>query len=132
MTGEVSSAEKSVTSAGIAPPAQVPLGRQRLRGEIVDSKCYFGVMKPGQGKAHRDCAVRCISGGAPPAFVVRAAGPEGGERTLILLLVGSDGSSIGSRILDLVAEPVEIEGEVSRLGDQLVLVDGSRDHPQTS
>ena len=53
--------------------------------------------------------------------MVRAAGPRGDERTLILLLVAADGRSIAARILDLVAEPVEIEGEVSRLGDQLVL-----------
>ncbi len=85
-------------------------------------------MKPGQGKAHRDCAVRCISGGAPPAFVVRSAGAAG-ERTLILLLVGADGGSIANRILDLVAEPVEIEGEVSRLGDQLVLSTDPATHP---
>ena len=52
--------------------------------------------------------------------MVRTAGPAGEERTLILLLVGSDGGSIAGRILELVAEPVEIEGEVSRLGDQLV------------
>jgi sulfoxide reductase heme-binding subunit YedZ len=121
VVGEVPAAGAAVAAAGLAPPAQVELGRQRLRGEIVDSKCFFGVMKPGQGKAHKDCAVRCISGGAPPAFVVRAAGPSGEERTQILLLVGSEGGSIASRILDLVAEPVEIEGEVSRLGDQLVI-----------
>jgi methionine sulfoxide reductase heme-binding subunit len=111
-------------TGSLAPPTRVPLGRQTLRGEIVDSKCFFGVMKPGQGKAHRDCAVRCISGGAPPAFVVRSASagePAGSERATILLLVGAQGESIAARILGLVAEPVEIEGEVSRLGDQLVL-----------
>ena len=97
------------------PP--VALGRHRLRGEIVDSKCYYGVMKPASGKAHRDCAVRCISGGAPPAFVVRSTD----ESVLVLLLVGADGSSIAREVLDLVAEPVEIEGEVSRMGDRLVL-----------
>lgn len=120
VVGEVPAGGGAVAAAGMAPPAQVALGRHRLRGEIVDSKCWFGVMKPGQGKAHKDCAVRCISGGAPPAFVVRAAGKGGEERTLILLLVGSDGGPIADRILDLVAEPVEIEGEVARLGDQLV------------
>lgn len=121
VTGETAGSGTAVTAPGMAPPAQIPLGRQRLRGEIVDSKCWFGVMKPAQGKAHRDCAVRCISGGAPPAFVVRSAGADGRERTLVLLLAASDGAPLGPRILDRVAEPVEIEGEVSRLGDQWVL-----------
>lgn len=118
---EVTGESSPKARAGVAPPAQVALGRQVLRGEIVDSKCWFGVMKPAQGKAHKDCAIRCISGGAPPAFVVRVAAAGGEERTLVLLLVGADGSSIASRILDLVAEPVEIEGEVARLGDQWLL-----------
>ena len=121
VTGELAGGGAAVAATGMSPPAQVALGRQRLRGEIVDSKCFFGVMKPARGKAHRDCAVRCISGGAPPAFVVRASGPAGEERTLVLLLVAADGASIAGRVLDLVAEPVEIEGEISRLGDQLVL-----------
>lgn len=78
-------------------------------------------MKPAQGKAHRDCAVRCISGGAPPAFVVRAAGADGRERRRSCSSPRPDGAPLGPRILDLVAEPVEIAGEVSRLGDQWVL-----------
>ncbi|HQX63273.1 MAG TPA: hypothetical protein PK593_07410, partial [Thermomicrobiales bacterium] len=120
VTGESSSGGKILQEPGMAPPAQVALGRQLLRGEIVDSKCWFGVMKPALGKAHKDCAIRCISGGAPPAFVVRSAGADGRERTLVLLLAASDGAPLGPRILDLVAEPVEIAGEVSRLGDQLL------------
>ena len=103
--------------SGSAAPPPVPLGRQRLRGEIVDSKCFYGVMKPAAGKAHRDCAVRCISGGAPPAFVVRSPSGE----VAVLLLVGADGRSIAGRVLDRVAEPVEVEGEVSLSGDRLVL-----------
>lgn len=39
-----------------------------VSGEIVDPKCYFGVMKPGEGKAHRSCAIRCIAGGIPPVL----------------------------------------------------------------
>lgn len=35
--------------------AAVDLGRVKLQGEIVDSKCYLGVMNPGERKVHRDC-----------------------------------------------------------------------------
>jgi hypothetical protein len=44
--------------AGRSGGAAVDLGEVQLTGEIVDSKCYFGVMNPGNGKVHRDCAVR--------------------------------------------------------------------------
>jgi hypothetical protein len=47
-----------------------------LRGEIVDTKCYLGVMTPGEDKVHRGCAVRCISRGVPPAFLVRDASAD--------------------------------------------------------
>lgn len=88
------------------------LGRHSLTGEILDSKCYLGVMKPGRGKPHRDCAVRCISGGVPPLFVVTdRAGNE-----LHLLLVGEGDEPIGRELLHLVAEPVAVEGELVARG----------------
>jgi hypothetical protein len=98
-------------------------GEQVLTGEIVDSKCYLGVMSPGEAKPHRDCAVRCISGGVPPMFVVHH---QNGERTL-LWLMDRDGASVGKAVLDLVAEPVEITGEVRQEGDELFL----RSDPKT-
>ena len=95
----------------------IDLGPVRLRGEIVDSKCYLGVMNPGNGKVHRDCAARCISGGAPPAFIARDAAGE----TRILLLVGSDGRALNKEILSFVAEPLEIPGQLVRSGSNLIL-----------
>ncbi|HKD04623.1 MAG TPA: hypothetical protein VKB79_01865 [Bryobacteraceae bacterium] len=93
------------------------LGPVRLRGEIVDSKCYLGVMNPGNGKVHRDCAVRCISGGVPPAFIARdAAG-----KTMVILLVGSDGRALNKEVLSFVAEPMEIRGQLVRSGSNLIL-----------
>lgn len=41
------------------------LGSISLLREIIDPKCYFGVMKPDYGKVHRSCAIRCIAGGIP-------------------------------------------------------------------
>ena len=44
-------------------PSYQPLGAVTLTGEIVDSKCFLGVMNPGNLKPHKACAIRCISGG---------------------------------------------------------------------
>ena len=93
------------------------LGDHTLTGRIVDSKCYFGVMSPADGKVHRACAVRCISSGTPPILAVRDA--EGRARHL--LLVGADGRALNREILDLVAEDVEITGRVTRIDRLLVL-----------
>jgi len=105
------------TGAELAASTQTDLGPVRLRGEIVDSKCYLGVMNPGNGKVHRDCAVRCISGGAPPAFIARDASGE----TRVLLLTGSDGRALHREVLPFVAEPLLIAGELVRSGSHLIL-----------
>jgi hypothetical protein len=93
------------------------LGRQTLVGEIVDSKCYLGVMNPGQLTPHRACAVRCISGGIPPVLLVR---PKTGP-PLYFLLVSGDGHAVKKEVLDMVAEPVQVTGDVERQGELLVL-----------
>ena len=104
-------------SAGAAVSAPESLGRFTLRGEIVDSKCHLGVMKPGSMKPHRACAIRCISGGIPPLFVVR----DGAGNTGYFLMTGEDGRAINKEVLDMVAEPLEISGEVLRSGSDLLL-----------
>ena len=43
-------------------PSSVPVGDVTLYGEIVDSKCFLGVMKPGAGKVHRARAAMCLTG----------------------------------------------------------------------
>lgn len=100
------------------PEEPVSLGSMTLTGEIVDSKCHLGGMKPGRGKAHRACAIRCISGGIPPVLRVEDASGD----VAYLLLVSSDGRSVNREVLPLVAEPVEITGEVVlEHGNQLTL-----------
>jgi len=104
-------------TAGIAASAPISLGQQTLIGEIVDSKCYLGVMNPGRLPPHRACAVRCISGGVPPILLVRQnEGPS-----LCFLLVSSSGSAVNKQVLDMVAEPVLITGEVVQQGELLML-----------
>ena len=60
------------------PLMPTSLGVATLRGEIVDSKCYLGAMKPGDQKTHKACATLCIRGGIPPVLVERL--PGGGTR----------------------------------------------------
>lgn len=107
---------------------RVELGRVRLSGEIVDSKCYLGVMNPGEGKVHGDCAARCISGGAPPAFIAKDA--AGSKRLLLLALPG--GRPLGKEVLGYVATPIDISGMLVRQGTQLLLeADPGTFQPQT-
>jgi len=97
-------------------PADVPverdLGRVELTGEIVDSKCYFGVMNPGNGKVHRDCAVRCLSGGVPPALLVRDA--AGRAKTVII-------ANWRREMLEHAAEPVTLCGRLTESAGRLIL-----------
>ncbi len=88
-----------------------------LVGEIVDTKCYLGAMKPGRGKLHRDCASLCIRGGIPAALLVRTAN---GERELVHL-VDFGGRSLGRELLEWVGQPVEVTGLLRRKDDRLFL-----------
>jgi hypothetical protein len=106
----------NVAAIGALPQA-MPLGKQTFVGEIVDSKCYLGVMNPGQLAPHRACALRCISGGVPPVLLVR----QKDGLAIYFLLVSADGKPVNKEVLDLVAEPVEITGEVERQGELLIL-----------
>lgn len=96
--------------------ARKDLGVFELTGEIVDSKCYLGVMNPGSAKVHRDCAVRCLSGGIPPMFATN----DFRGAPAILLLTGRNHKSLPKDvILDLVARPVRVQGTVSQISQTL-------------
>ena len=102
----------STGEQGAPVPPSEDLGEMQLTGEIVDSKCFFGVMNPGAGKVHRDCAVRCISGGIPPAFLVRDS--SGNIITLLL-------AHWKRELLDHIAEPVTVRGHLVRSAGRLTL-----------
>jgi len=118
---ELAEAPTRLTKAiGDFPQESGATSEQRtLVGEIVDSKCYLGVMKPGNLKPHRACATRCISGGVPPVLLTRDAQ---GNATYYLL-TGADGESVNQTVVErqLIAEAVRITGEVQQWGDRLVL-----------
>ncbi len=89
------------------------LGRVQLQGEIVDSKCFMGVMKPGAGKVHRACAAMCIAGGIPPVMIVEQ---RNGER-FGYVLVDQQGGPAADAVKADIAVPVSVSGELEKRGD---------------
>jgi hypothetical protein len=98
--------------------AAAELGTFELTGEIVDTKCYLGVMNPGNGKVHRDCAVRCLSGGIPPAFVTNNLD---GSPAILLLTDQSQHALSKEAFLQHIAQPVRIRGKVLQSSDTFYL-----------
>jgi hypothetical protein len=92
--------------SGATAPVQIldSMSVTTLHGEIVDPKCYFGVMKPGEGKAHRSCAIRCIAGGIPPVFHAR-------DREEYFLIVNENWQPVNEEVLNLVGDQIKIEGK---------------------
>lgn len=78
-------------------------------GEILDSKCYLGAMKPGKGRSHRACAILCLRGGIPPLFVGQTAT---GERVAGVLAVENN-NTLPESLLSLVGSQVEVRGSIS-------------------
>jgi hypothetical protein len=108
------SSVQTYANVGAGPDQFHSLGEVSVTGEIVDSKCYLGVMNPAMGKVHRDCASRCISGGIPPIFVTST-----GDQ---FLLVGPDEQPFHRDALrKFIAEPISVQGELLERGDSRYL-----------
>ena len=95
----------------------VDLGTVTLRGEIVDSKCFLGAMKPGEGKTHKECAALCIRGGIPAMLVTR----DGTGASSCYLLADATGAAAPAAVLPLVGEPVQVTGRLVRRDGLLIL-----------
>lgn len=96
-------------------------GFETFSGEIMDSKCYLGAMKPGSGRGHKACATLCISGGIPPVLVVRS----GDAAPVYLLLTDPGGRGLDeswlARLRPMIGEPVTLRGRSGRIGSWGVL-----------
>jgi hypothetical protein len=93
------------------------LGTVQLTGEVLDPKCFFGVMKPGHGKPHRDCAIRCLAGGISPVFWVRN---EKGAGNYYLIL-DENGQKMNDALKDHIAEPVSLTARAVQYNDWVIL-----------
>ena len=98
-------------------PSKETVSKMTLQGEIIDPKCYFGVMKPGKGKIHRSCAVRCISGGIPPVL----ATTDKNNMSQYFLLTDLKGNPINNDILPYIGKPSKIKGIVEKMEDWYIM-----------
>jgi hypothetical protein len=114
--GSARRAEPASTSADASQDAAAH-GAVELTGEIVDSKCFLGVMVPGSGKTHKDCAALCLRGGIPPALHVQ----DRSGRASLLLMTGASGESIGDQAQTRAGEAVVVAGTILRHAGWLVL-----------
>ncbi|MFN0080953.1 MAG: Rieske 2Fe-2S domain-containing protein [Ferruginibacter sp.] len=91
-------------------------GTQTFTGQIIDPKCYFGAMNPGEGKPHLSCAARCISGGIMPVLKYQV-----NNQNKYAVLVGVNGEKINNEVLNFIGVPVEIKGNLSEMENWGVL-----------
>lgn len=103
---------------GLEFPAITPISDIKLRGEILDTKCWFGAMRPSEGKVHKSCASLCIKSGLPPAFYVKDPQDQSA-----LMIMTDRGMAHSDDLLPFVADPVEITATAQRWGN-LLLLDG--------
>jgi hypothetical protein len=102
----------AINGAGTAPL----LGRGTFTGELVDTKCFSGVMRPATGKVHRGCAIRCLSGGVPPGLLVRDSHGDG----VVFLLAGPADDPLQYDV-QLAGTLIEVEGRLELHGETPVL-----------
>ncbi len=69
-------------------------------------------MKPGEGKPHRSCAIRCIAGGIPPVFAIKNA-----DNDFVILT----GENINEEIIPIVGDALQLEGEVIEVADWKIM-----------
>jgi len=107
----------------VAAPAFADGETVTIRGELVDTWCYFSGVMGGteavQGTAHHTCALWCSAGGIPVGLLA-----EDGTVYMILAIGGDDQSASGQTQLELASHEVTAAGRVfARDGLNYLVVD---------
>ena len=83
--------------------------RVTLKGELIDTWCYFSGVMGGPdavvGSAHHTCAMWCAAGGIPVGML-----GEDGDVYMILKLPSDDKSAGGDTFVELTNDQIEAEG----------------------
>lgn len=109
--------------AMVAAPAFANGEEVTIRGEFIDTWCYFSGVMGGpdavQGTAHHTCAIWCSAGGIPVGLLA-----EDGTVYMILAIGGDDQSASGQTQLELASHDVTVAGNVfARDGLNYLVID---------
>ncbi len=93
-----------------AAPAFAQGEEVQIRGEVIDTWCYFSGVMGGpdavQGTAHHTCAIWCSAGGIPVGLLA-----EDGTVYMILAIGGDDQSASGQTQLELASHDITVSGQ---------------------
>lgn len=83
--------------------------RIQIRGEVIDTWCYFsGVMGAGEsvtGSSHHTCALWCAAGGIPVGVLT-----EDGTVYMVLKWEGSDSVAKGDTLMEVQSDTIVADG----------------------
>jgi nitrite reductase/ring-hydroxylating ferredoxin subunit len=103
LSDQVASIKEHKSTLSISNLEKTDLGSISLKGEILDAKCFFGVMNPGDGPVHKFCAALCIEGGIPAVIY---------DETIdeYYIIKGENGLDINEQLVPLAGEIVRLSG----------------------
>ena len=107
----------------LAGPAAADGAAITVRGELIDTWCYFSGVMGGtdavQGSAHHTCALWCSAGGIPVGLLA-----EDGTVYMLLAIAGDDQSASGQTQLELASHEITAEGRAfARDGLNYLVID---------
>jgi hypothetical protein len=93
-----------------SPALAAPEGeRVQVRGEMIDTWCYFSGVMGGPdavvGSAHHTCALWCSAGGIPVGLL-----GDDGTVYMVLKIEGDDANSAGDTQLNLASHEITADG----------------------
>ena len=113
----------AVATGLIAGPASAEGEAITIRGEFIDTWCYFSGVMGGpdavQGTAHHTCAIWCSAGGIPVGMLA-----EDGTVYMILSIEGDDQNASGQTQLELAAHVATVDATLyARDGLNYITID---------
>jgi hypothetical protein len=106
-------AAMALTGAPVAALAAADGEQVTVKGEFIDTWCYFSGVMGGTdsvvGSAHHTCAMWCSAGGVPVGLL-----GEDGQVYMVLKIEGDDASNGGDVQLSLASDTVTADGMLYR------------------